>query len=594
MSSQTIVGVLVIVAAMAAVVSYAIWRNRPRTGATWLSLATFGVALWSIGDAIALARPSEWTVVGAAYLATGGAAASTVCWIHFSASYTGRDEWLTPERSAILWAIPAALVLGGVIQPSIYLRDGGAHVGSLSFAPGPLYFGLVAYGYLCQVLGIALLLGKLQHSRNVYRRRTFLFVLIGSVMVSGHFLSVIGLSPFPNTALGPLLFLGIGALSILVLYDDSFLQLLPVERIYGLFGGRFQELGPIARDAVIEEMGSGVVVLDTNNRIVDLNPVARRMLGTSDERIVGDRVESILDPDAFEADQLPFLGTDVRKGRFDGVWVQTPDGNRRCYDIVLTDLGDRGDGVNGRVAIIHDVTEKQLQQQRLQAQTRKLKRQNENLEEFATIVSHDLRNPLTVATGHVEYAYETGDTDRLEAAIRAHDRIESIISDVLQLARQGRSVDETEPVSVAETAEAAWESVETDGATLELPFPAETTVEADASRLQQVFENLFQNSIEHAAAIQKPGSTAADGGPSTGSSVVTVRLGTTANGFYVEDDGPGIPQEERESVFVEGYTTDEAGTGLGLAIVSMIVDAHGWDILLTESDSGGARFEITI
>jgi len=593
MSPQALIAVLGIVVVMAAVVSYALWQNRPRTGATWLSISAFGVALWSLGDAIALVRPAAWTVGGAAYLAMAGAVLSAVSWTFFSASYTGRDEWLTRGRSVVMWVIPAALVLGAIIRPSIYLNDGGQFVGSLAFSPGPLYVALAAYGYLCEVSGIALLLGKLQHSRNVYRRRTFLFVLIGSVMVSGHAASVAGLSPFTNTVLGPLLFLGIETLSILVLYDDSFLQVLPVERIYGLFGDRFQDLEPIARDAVIEEMGSGVIVLDTNNRIVDLNPVARRMLGATDERIVGDRVETFLDTDAFEADQLPFLGTEIREGRFDGIWVQTTDGTRRCYDIVFSDLGGRGDSVDGRVAIIHDVTEKQLQQQRLEAQTRKLKRQNENLEEFATIVSHDLRNPLTVATGHVEYAYETGETDRLEAVMRAHDRIESIISDVLQLARQGRSVDETEPVSVAEIAEAAWKSVETDGATLDLSLTTETTVEADASRLQQVFENLFQNSIEHAAAVQPPESTATDGGPNTGSGVVTVRLGTTADGFYVEDDGPGIPQEERESVFVEGYTTDEAGTGLGLAIVSMIVDAHGWDIVLTESGSGGARFEVT-
>ena len=180
--------------------------------------------------------------------------------------------------------------------------------------------------------------------------------------------------------------------------------------------------------------------------------------------------------------------------------------------------------------------------------------------------------------------------------MQAHDRIEHIISDVLQLTRQGRTVDETEPVSIAETGSAAWESVETAGASLELDVPERATAEADASRLQQVFENLFRNAIEHANAAQGSGvspDTVADGGPAD-SSTVTVRLGSTAAGFFVEDDGPGIPEDERESVFVEGNTTDEGGTGLGLAIVSMIVDAHGWDIALTESDSGGARFEIDV
>ena len=601
MSTQATVAVLGFVAVMALVVSYGIWRNRPRTGAAWLAISTVGVALWSVGDAAALGLFGDRaTVAGAAYLATGAAVVSTIAWIHFSSNYTGRDGWLTLPRSVALWTIPLCLFVGGLLWPDAYLAPGGTTVGTLQFSPGPLYFALIGYGYLVQGSGTALLLGKLQHSRNVYRQRTFLFVLIGSVLLTGHAASVLGFSPFPNTALGPLSFVALGVISGLVLYDDSFLRLLPVERIYGLFGDRFEDLGPIARDAVIEEMGSGVVVLDADNRIVDLNPVARRMLGAADRRVVGDPIESVLDTDAFEADQLPFLGPDVREGRFDGVWVHTPDGDQRCYDIVFSNLDERGDGISGRVAIIHDVTEKERQQQRLEAQTRKLRRQNENLEEFATIVSHDLRNPLTVAAGHVEYAYETGETDRLEAAMRAHDRIEGIIGDVLQLARQGRTVDETEPVSLADTASAAWASVETEGATLQLSLPDGATVEADASRLQQVFENLFQNSIEHAAAghaSEQSPDAAPDGGrgdgPSDTPKEVTVNLGTTEGGFFVEDDGPGVPEDERESVFVEGYTTDEAGTGLGLAIVSMIVDAHGWDIVLTASDSGGARFEIT-
>ncbi|QCC52672.1 histidine kinase N-terminal 7TM domain-containing protein [Halapricum salinum] len=596
MSPQAIVVTLAIVTVMALVVSYAIWQHRPRTGATYLAVSTLGIGLWGVGDAAALVIQGDGGAVSAAYIATGGAVVSAVCWTHFGAIYTGRDGWLTRRRSTILWAIPIVLFLGGVVRPSAYLSPDGASIGSLTFAPGPLYVSLIAYGYLAQSAGTVLLVGKLQRSRNVYRQRTFLFVLIGSVLLAGHVASVAGLSPFPNTALGPLSFVGLGVISGLVLYDDTFLALLPIERVYGLFGDRFEDLGPIARDAVIEEMGSGVVVLDANNRIVDLNPVARRMLGATDDRIVGERIDSILDQDVFEAEDLPFLGPDIREGRFDGVWVQSPDGERRCYDIVISNLDGRGDDVSGRVAIIHDVTEKQRQQQRLEAQTLKLKRQNENLEEFATIVSHDLRNPLTVATGHVEYAYETGETARLEAAMRAHDRIEHIISDVLQLARQGRTVDETEPVSITEAATAAWESVETAGASLDLDVSEDVTVEADASRLQQVFENLFRNAIEHANAAQGSGvspDTVADGGPAD-SSTVTVRLGLTADGFFVEDDGPGIPEDERESVFVEGYTTDESGTGLGLAIVSMIVDAHGWDIALAESDSGGARFEIDV
>ena len=97
---------------------------------------------------------------------------------------------------------------------------------------------------------------------------------------------------------------------------------------------------------------------------------------------------------------------------------------------------------------------------------------------------------------------------------------------------------------------------------------------ADEDRLLQVFENLFRNSVDH------------------GSEDVTVRVGPLRNGFYVEDDGPGIPKADRERVFNHGYTSREDGTGYGLSVVRSVIGAHGWDIAVADSDAGGARFEI--
>ncbi len=76
---------------------------------------------------------------------------------------------------------------------------------------------------------------------------------------------------------------------------------------------------------------------------------------------------------------------------------------------------------------------------------------------------------------------------------------------------------------------------------------------------------------------------------------MTVRVGTLADGrgFYVADDGPGIPEDERDEVFERGYTTSDDGTGFGLAIVSEIVDAHGGRITVAESEDGGVRFDVT-
>jgi signal transduction histidine kinase len=103
------------------------------------------------------------------------------------------------------------------------------------------------------------------------------------------------------------------------------------------------------------------------------------------------------------------------------------------------------------------------------------------------------------------------------------------------------------------------------------------TVNANRSRLQRLFENLLSNAVEHV-------------GPT-----VTVKIGplSESKGFYVADDGPGIPEAERERVLEYGYSTTDDGTGLGLGIVSEVAKAHGWDVTVTNSASGGTRFEIT-
>ena len=210
--------------------------------------------------------------------------------------------------------------------------------------------------------------------------------------------------------------------------------------------------------------------------------------------------------------------------------------------------------------------------QRQQANER-LRRQNEKLERFAAIVSHDLRNPLNVLEGRLELVEETGDPSHFEHCHWAVDRMETLIGDLLTLARAGAVIDETEFVDFGSLLKQCWGSVTTNGATLRVETGQ--TIRADETRLQQLLENLFRNAVEH------------------GGDAVTVTVGDLPDGFYVADDGPGVPPEERERVFESGYTTLSDGTGFGLTIVDEIADAHDWDVHLTEGPEGGARFEFT-
>lgn len=224
----------------------------------------------------------------------------------------------------------------------------------------------------------------------------------------------------------------------------------------------------------------------------------------------------------------------------------------------------------------------QDEQARLDALTEELEQTNaklqgkvERLDEFAGIVSHDLRNPLNVATGYLDLAQNDLDPDTYEKIDRALTRAETITIEMLELARQGRTVTDPGPVDLQEVAEQAWRSVSTGD--VELTVADTWLLMADGNRLQQLFENLYRNTIEH-------------GGPD----LTTVAVGTLEKeGFYVEDDGQGFPTDHPEELFEPGVTTTTQGTGYGLAIVNSITEAHGWQLKATTSERGGARVEIT-
>jgi PAS domain S-box-containing protein len=235
--------------------------------------------------------------------------------------------------------------------------------------------------------------------------------------------------------------------------------------------------------------------------------------------------------------------------------------------------------------------ERMDRENRLRSRERDLERENDRLDRFVELVSHDLRNPLNTAQLRLELARESVDSDHLDHVADAHDRMETLISDLLTLAREGESVSGTEPVDLRTLTEACWRTVETGQATLELAIEEPVVLEAERSRLSQVLENLFRNSVEHGSTDSD--SQARQNSVEHGPEAVTITVGALPDGFYVEDDGPGIPPDKRDTVFDAGFSTAEQSTGFGLSIVQEIVQAHGWSVDVTGGTAGGVRFEIT-
>jgi len=224
--------------------------------------------------------------------------------------------------------------------------------------------------------------------------------------------------------------------------------------------------------------------------------------------------------------------------------------------------------VSRLIGLSRDITDYKRRQQQLE-------QQNERFDELASVVSHDLQTPIQTIEGRLELAVETGETSHIEDALDAVNRLNELREDLVNMLRAKGIVGEMEEIDIGEVAEAAWEVVNSsDGSTLEIVGTAR--MEGDSAATRRLLQNLLSNSVEHAECP------------------TAIHIGTVANGFYVEDDGPGIDPENREAVFTPGFSTKSGGSGMGMASVHQIVDEHGWEIDITEAETlNGVRFEIT-
>ncbi|AEN07772.1 PAS/PAC sensor signal transduction histidine kinase (plasmid) [halophilic archaeon DL31] len=319
---------------------------------------------------------------------------------------------------------------------------------------------------------------------------------------------------------------------------------------------------------LFEKIPDGITLHDAEDgSLLDANEQFGKMLGYSRDELLELNFEDLI------ADESPYTSERaeeyIRKAATEGPQTFEWRDKTKSGETIPVEVHLRQTTLDGQqriLAVVRDITDRKERE-------RELKRKNERLEEFASVVSHDLRNPLTVAQGRLDLAREECDSDHLTVVARAHDRMETLIEDLLALAREGETTMELEDVALADVTARCWQNVETADATLYIDTTH--TIRADHARLQQLLENLIRNAVEH------------------GGTDVTVKIGALADGFYIEDNGPGIPEETRARVFEAGYTTADGGTGYGLQIVNEIAVAHGWEIDVTEANDGGARFEIT-
>ncbi|MXV61625.1 PAS domain S-box protein [Natronorubrum sp. JWXQ-INN-674] len=322
---------------------------------------------------------------------------------------------------------------------------------------------------------------------------------------------------------------------------------------------------------LVENAAEGMLTIDQESKIVYSNPAVEEILGYSQEELIGSSKMKII-PERLESVHAAALDAYVDTGERNIDWdgMELPALHKEGHEVpTLISLREHEhNGDQYFTGIIRDITEQQRREEQLQEQ-------RDRLNEFADILTHDIRTPLSVAQGYTEVAQENHNSPELDEVSESLDRIDTLVDTVLELSKSGQLIGETEPIDIEAYIHKSWDSVETQEDTLQIDDELGQIV-ADTSRFQELLENLFRNAVDHS------------------DEAVRISVGSLAEepGIYVADDGPGIPSSVHTDVFEHGYSTNQAGTGYGLSIVQQVVQGHGWEIDITESAEGGARFEI--
>ncbi|GCF12588.1 hypothetical protein Harman_05230 [Haloarcula mannanilytica] len=352
---------------------------------------------------------------------------------------------------------------------------------------------------------------------------------------------------------------------------DYLLKLEVVEdKQYGRLANRIENVVSQERtrrkfESLVADSPDGIVHLTTDGTILSVNPSMADWLDDDPDTLIGQTLDDVMDSEA--ATQRVEAGRNAVES---GTATRTEDAvGGRHYQNQFIPVDSHRE-IDTFQLVSRDITERVERQHELE-------RQNERLEEFASVVSHDLRNPLNVAQGAVDLLTEPADSEEAELVAkidRSLDRMGCIIEDVLALARQGRTVNDPQETELSTLASTAWTWIEAEQSSMSVESSAELA--ADSGRVQDLLANLFRNAIEH----------------NDGEVEIEVGLLESGEGFYIADDGTGV-DGDADDVFEMGYSSTQDGTGFGLAIVEQVAEAHGWEVSLTDSDSGGACFEVT-
>lgn len=573
----------VVLAPLAAVLSVGVlayarrYRPGPETSAlTWLMLPIAG---WLIFNTFELVSISESATVFWAKMNYFFITSAPVTWLAFALQYTGRRKCLSPRRFILLWIIPAItvpLALTSEWHTLIWQSYTFSPVNSwlaMSVVHGPWFWVSTTYSYVLVFLGAFLISRQYFRSFALYRRQSVWLVIGALSPIVANIVYLFDLIPGLKKDYTPISF-AFGGLAFAI----------------GMFRYRLFDLRPVARDAVVDGMSDAMLVLDLQDRVVDLNPAARDIIGLPGDAVIGQSAAQVLHP------------WQALVERFREAWGLQTDivldraGARRHYDLRISPLADRQGRLTGRLIVLRDITARVQAEEDLRQRTAELEARNEELDAFTHTVAHGLKSPLAGIVGYAELAEEDLGTRPIEALredlhiiIQSGRKMTAIVDDLLLLASvrklEGMDID---PLDMATIVTDALGRLVGDVAehrariVLSETWP---TALGYGPWVEEVWVNYLSNALKY-------------GGQPPRVELGADRLADQSMiRFWVRDNGPGVPPEEQERLFMLFTRLDPSraeGHGLGLSIVQRIVERLGGEVGVESQIDRGSLFWFTL
>jgi len=618
--------VLLIAAAMSSVLALYTWRRRPALGAIPLTLLMVSVAEWSVGYALELGCASMAAKVFWAKLEYLGIVIVPLTWLALSLQLTGQEKVLTRRRLTLLAVVPLVTLLmawtnelHGLVWSSIRLVSNGSF-STLLLGHGLWFWVNFAYSYILLIAGTFLLLRALAYSPQLYHGQVGALLIGALAPWVGNVLYVSGLNPFLD--LTPLCFTITG-----------------IAMTWGLIRFRLLVIIPMACDVVVENMSDAVIMMDTQNRIVGLNPTAETITGNTASAAIGQPVAQIV-----PALRALLADDDHATGGLSEITLGKED-VQRSFDLRHSPVYNRRGRLTGHLVVLRDITRRKQAEEdlrksrenlerrveertaelasanetlreeidrrhraeektrklneelelRVKQRTMQLKAANKELEAFAYSVSHDLRAPLRSINGFSEILLEdysdsldTEGRDYLQRVRAASRRMAALIDDLLTLSRITRRKMHHETVVLSALARRIAAELQETQAERDVQFVIEDgiLVEGDAGLLLVVLQNLMGNAWKFTSKQPHP----------------RIQLGVTENdgerAYFVRDNGAGFDMAYTGKLFgaFQRLHSDEdfAGTGIGLATVQRIIYRHGGRVWAEGEVGQGATFYFTL